>query len=191
MQTPGQAAGLCGALQSQASVDMLDGLSRRAPEIGGVLREWGGYVHPDFPNARTATPLVIGTDNPAQDVLRTEHFGPASFIIRHRNADEALRHAASAAHEHGAIATHAYSSRRDFLDRAERAFVEAGASVTFNMTGPIPLNYAAAYSDLHVTGLNPAGNACLTDLNFVCDRFRIVQCRWPEASRAADAQDGT
>jgi len=191
VQAPGQAAGLCGALQSQASVDMLDGLSRRAPEIGGVLREWGGYAHPDFPNARTATPLVIGTDNPAQDVLRTEHFGPASFIIRHGSADEALRHAASAAREHGAIATHAYSNRHDFLDRAERAFVEAGASVTFNMTGPIPLNYAAAYSDLHVTGLNPAGNACLTDLNFVCDRFRIVQCRWPEASRGADTQDGT
>ena len=34
-----------------------------------------------------------------------------------------------------------------------------------------------------VTGLNPAGNACLTDLAFVCDRFRIVQARWPEGSR--------
>jgi hypothetical protein len=49
----------------------------------------------------------------------------------------------------------------------------------------MPLNYAAAYSDLHVTGLNPAGNACLTDLAFVCNRFRIVQCRWPEGTRSS------
>jgi hypothetical protein len=28
-----------------------------------------------------------------------------------------------------------------------------------------------------VTGLNPAGNACLTDLAFVANRFRIVQSK--------------
>jgi hypothetical protein len=49
----------------------------------------------------------------------------------------------------------------------------------------MPLNFAAAYSDMHVTGLNPAGNACLTDLAFVADRFRIVQCRWPRGARQA------
>jgi hypothetical protein len=41
----------------------------------------------------------------------------------------------------------------------------------------MPINFAAAYSDYHVTGLNPAGNACLTDLAFVSDRFRIVQSK--------------
>lgn len=184
VQAPAAAAGLCGALQAEASVEMLDSLSSRAGEIGSVLREWHSYAHPDFPNARTATPLVIGTDNPGQEVLRTEHFGPASFVIRHGSSEDALRHAAADALAYGAIATHAYSMKNDFLDRAEQAFVAAGASATFNMTGPIPLNYAAAYSDLHVTGLNPAGNACLTDLNFVCDRFRTVQCRWPEGSRS-------
>lgn len=183
--SPAHAAGLCGALQSAATVDMLEALSARAPEIGAVLRDWKPYSDPDFPHARTATPLVIGTDRPDQNVLRVEHFGPISFIIRHRSADDALRHAAADALRHGAIATHAYSSRDQFLDRAEQVLVDAGASVTFNMTGPIPLNYAAAYSDLHVTGLNPAGNACLTDLNFVCGRFRIVQCRRSEGSRAA------
>ena len=47
------------------------------------------------------------------------------------------------------------------------------------MTVPMPINFAAAYSDFHVTGLNPAGNACLSDLAFVANRFRIVQFRAP------------
>jgi len=183
VQTDAHAAGICGALQAQASIDLLDSLSGRADRIGGLLRPWTPYVHPEFPRARTATPLIIGTDQADQDVLREEHFGPASFIIRHGDAGSALNHAAADAKNHGAIATHAYSASEGFLDDAEQAFVNAGASVTFNMTGSIPLNYAAAYSDLHVTGLNPAGNACLTDLGFVCDRFRTVQCRWPEDTR--------
>ena len=41
---------------------------------------------------------------------------------------------------------------------------------------------AAAYSDYHVTGLNPAGNASLTDLAFVAGRFRITQSRRPAAA---------
>ena len=31
--------------------------------------------------------------------------------------------------------------------------------------------------DYHVTGLNPANNACLADLAFVAARFRIVQSK--------------
>jgi phenylacetic acid degradation protein paaN len=182
---PATAAAVCGALQSPASLDLLDRLGRRAGSIGAVLRQSRPYAHPEFVNARTATPLIIATDNPDQDCLREEHFGPASFIISHDSDTSALGHAAGDARNHGAIATHVYSVRDEFLDAAEEAFVKAGASLTCNLTGPMPLNYAAAYSDLHVTGLNPAGNACLTDLAFVCNRFRIVQCRWPEGTRSS------
>ena len=60
------------------------------------------------------------------------------------------------------------------------AYSASGAQLTCNLTGPMPLNFAAAYSDYHVTGLNPAGNATLTDLAFVASRFRITQVRAPE-----------
>ncbi len=183
-ENPAHAAGICGALQSQASLDMLVNLQRQADTIGRLLRPAAPYQHPDFPDARTATPLIIGTDDPDQALLREEHFGPASFIIKHDDAQSALKAATSNAKNHGAIASHVYSMRDDFLDLAEASFLDAGASLTCNLTGPMPLNYAAAYSDMHVTGLNPAGNACLTDLAFVCDRFRIVQCRWPEGTRS-------
>ena len=61
-----------------------------------------------------------------------------------------------------------------------KAYSASGAQLTCNLTGPMPLNFAAAYSDYHVTGLNPAGNATLTDLAFVASRFRITQVRAPD-----------
>ena len=183
LENPAHAAGICGALQSPATLGMLEQLTTKSDHFGRLLRPATPYQHPEFPNARTATPLIIGTSQAEQEILREEHFGPASFIISHPDARTALHHASSDAKRRGAIASHVYSRRNDFLDLAEDAFLEAGASLSCNLTGPIPLNYAAAYSDLHVTGLNPAGNACLTDLAFVCNRFRIVQCRWPEGTR--------
>jgi hypothetical protein len=69
-----------------------------------------------------------------------------------------------------------YSVNEAFLDKAEEAYHAAGASVACNLVG-MPINFAAAYSDYHVSGLNPAGNACLTDLAFVSSRFRIVQSK--------------
>jgi phenylacetic acid degradation protein paaN len=184
VEDPAHAGGICGALQSPTTVEMLEQLDRQAEGIGQVLRHSEPYTHPDFPDARTATPLIIGSDKPGHELTQTEHFGPASFIITHPDAGSALRQATADARNHGAIASHVYSHDKRFLDQAEESFLQAGASLSCNLTGPIPLNYAAAYSDLHVTGLNPAGNACLTDLAFVCDRFRIVQCRWPEGTRS-------
>jgi hypothetical protein len=52
-------------------------------------------------------------------------------------------------------------------------------NLSINLHGAMWANFAAAYSDYHVTGLNPAGNACLADLAFVTNRFRIVQHRRP------------
>ncbi len=57
------------------------------------------------------------------------------------------------------------------------AFGDAGVSLSCNLTGNIFVNQSAAFSDYHVTGANPAGNACLTDATFVANRFRIVAVR--------------
>ena len=65
------------------------------------------------------------------------------------------------------------------LDAALPAYAAAGMNLSINLHGAMWANFAAAYSDYHVTGLNPAGNACLADLAFVAARFRIVQHRRP------------
>ena len=60
---------------------------------------------------------------------------------------------------------------------ASDAFADAGAALSINLTGAIYVNQSAAYSDYHVSGANPAGNASISDSAFVANRFRVVTLR--------------
>lgn len=176
LENPKNAAFLCGTLVDDNIYRTIDRLSELGAERGQILRQSGPYENPGFPNARTATPLIISVSNDDSDLYREELFGPVSFMIKGRNADDCLTCATRDAKERGAITSHVYSVDEDFLEKAQDAYNEAGASVACNLMG-MPINFAAAYSDFHVTGLNPAGNACLADLAFVTSRFRIVQSK--------------
>jgi acyl-CoA reductase-like NAD-dependent aldehyde dehydrogenase len=143
---------------------------------GALIRDSAPYANPEFPQARTATPLIIRANPEQRDWYRREVFGPVSFVVHNASIDDALADATANARECGAITSHVYSTDTAFLQRAVEAFHDAGASVACNLHG-MPINFAAAYSDFHVTGLNPAGNACLTDLAFAANRFRIVQSK--------------
>jgi hypothetical protein len=65
------------------------------------------------------------------------------------------------------------------MEAAIDAAVDAGVSVAFNLVGALFVNQSAAFSDFHVTGANPAGNASLTDPAFISGRFRVVGVRTP------------
>lgn len=183
---PARAAALCGAVQAQQSLDILADIRSRVLAAGGkVVLESRAYAHPDFPDARTATPLVVEVEASQTELFGEELFAPVCFLIREPDRDAALAHAAELARTRGAISSYLYSFDRDFIERAQDAFTDAGASLWINMDQRMPINFAAAYSDYHVTGLNPAGNACLADLAFVAQRFRIVQFREPRPAEAA------
>jgi phenylacetic acid degradation protein paaN len=176
---PRRAGPILAAVQSPATPSMLDQLQADGARHGRVLRESRPYAHADFPNARTRTPLLIGVEAGARELYGEERFGPAGFVITTADRDAALAEAAGDAKRSGGITAFVYSTDPAYLERAEDAYSAAGAQLTCNLTGPMPLNFAAAYSDYHVTGLNPAGNATLTDLAFVASRFRITQVRAP------------
>jgi phenylacetic acid degradation protein paaN len=180
VENPKQAAYLCGTLVDENIYASIDAVARSVNGNGHILRESAPYAHPEFENARTATPLMLKVRAEDKDLYGKEHFGPISFVIAADDRDHALRRATEDVREHGAITSHVYSTDRDFLARAEDAYHMAGASLACNLIG-MPINFAAAYSDFHVTGLNPAGNACLSDLAFVTNRFRIVQTKFPAA----------
>ncbi|MFK8043029.1 phenylacetic acid degradation protein PaaN [Congregibacter sp.] len=170
-----RAATLCGTLFDDAVQETVD----RYRELAGdrILRDSAPFAIEGFPSARTATPLVIAATEADRDWYRQEVFGPVSFLIRNDDAQHCLADATGNARDCGAITSHVYSTDEAFLEKAVDAYHGAGASVACNLTG-MPINFAAAYSDYHVTGLNPAGNACLTDLAFVANRFRIVQTKY-------------
>ncbi len=178
VEDPKQAAYLCGTLVDENIYMAINAMAAVAD--GHILRQSGRYQHPEFDKARTATPLMLTVDASDKELYGKEHFGPISFVIRCDDADHGLQRATEDVREHGAITSHVYSTDERFLERAENAYHTAGASLACNLTG-MPINFAAAYSDFHVTGLNPAGNACLSDLAFVAGRFRIVQTKFPAA----------
>lgn len=177
---PKKAAFLCGTLVDENIYETIEKMS--AASGARVLRQSTPYAHPEFENARTATPLMLEVDAADKELYGKEHFGPISFVIASNDADHALQRATEDVREHGAITSHVYSVSEQFLAKAEDAYHMAGASLACNLIG-MPINFAAAYSDFHVTGLNPAGNACLSDLAFVTNRFRIVQTKFPAAAK--------
>jgi phenylacetic acid degradation protein paaN len=174
-----RAGSILAAIQSPGTLALIDEVAAQGRVHGEVLRESTPYHHAEYPRARTATPLLVGIDAGTRDLYGEERFGPIGFVIRAEDSRAALAAATEDAKRGGAITAFVYSTDDDFLSRAADGFAAAGAQLTCNLTGPMPLNFAAAYSDYHVTGLNPAGNATLTDLAFVAARFRIAQVRAP------------
>jgi acyl-CoA reductase-like NAD-dependent aldehyde dehydrogenase len=169
-------------IQAPQTLALVAELQSRAQAQGAVLLPASSYVHPDFPQARTCTPLMLKVSTAQRSWYAGECFGPISFVIACDSAQDALAQATQDVREFGGLTAFVYATDEAFIARAEQAYARAGAQLTINLTGPMPLNFAAAYSDYHVTGLNPAGNASLTNLAFVADRFGIAQSRRPAAS---------
>jgi phenylacetic acid degradation protein paaN len=176
---PRRAGMILAAIQSPATLAQLAQWRDEGARAGRVLLEPRPYPHPEFPDARTSTPLLVQTDTAHRALYGEERFGPAGFVIACADAADALAQATADAREFGGLTAFLYSEDEAYVERAVAAYARAGAQLTINLTGPMPLNFAAAYSDVHVTGLNPAGNASLTDLAFVAGRFRITQSRRP------------
>jgi phenylacetic acid degradation protein paaN len=175
---PRRAAMILATIQSEATLALVQQMADECARAGRVLLAPGRYVHPEFPQARTCTPLVAALGTEARALYGEERFGPISFVIR---AADPLAEATRDVREFGGLTAFLYADDEAVIARAEALYARAGAQLTINLAGPMPLNFAAAYSDYHVTGLNPAGNATLTDLAFVAARFRIVQSRRPAA----------
>ncbi len=182
---PALAAGIMGAVQAEPSCDIVRQLATRAAQStdARILRQPVPYAHPDFPDARTMTPLVVALPAGNAAIYAEEHFGPVLFIIAAPDGDAAVAEATQLARQHGAISSYLYSTDEAFIDRALDHYAASGMNLSINLHGAMWANFAAAYSDYHVTGLNPAGNACLADLAFVASRFRIVQYRRPAVQK--------
>lgn len=170
---PAHAMGVLGAVQNPATLDRI----AAARGLGRVLRDSQPVAMPGFPNARSASPLLLAVESDAREAWGEERFGPIAFLIRCTDAASALDFAASSARARGAITALVHSTDDAFLSRAEAAFARAGAALSENLTGGVFVNQSAAFSDYHVSGVNPAGTSCLTDAAFVANRFHIAMAR--------------
>lgn len=135
-------------------------------------------VHPEFPEARMQSPVVMVTDADNVEQWKHECFGPALFIVKTRNAGHSLDLAYAAAREKGAITCLCYSTDENFRENVAEKMNMAATPVSFNFQGAAFVNSHAAFSDFHVTGGNPSGNAGFTNPEYVNRRFVWVGNRY-------------
>jgi phenylacetic acid degradation protein paaN len=174
---PERAVAVLGAIATDATLARIAGEEAKP----GIVRHSTALAHPEFPDARVRTPLLAVVEATDRARYDAEAFGPIAFVVRTADTDESLRLAGGEARRRGAITAIVYSTDAAVLAKAERWAADARVNLAVNLTGALLVNQSAAFSDYHVTGGNPAGNASLTDAAFVANRFRIVETRIPVA----------
>lgn len=174
MSDPAKAVELTGAIQNEATLKRIE----EARGLGlPVLHDSQALTHPQFPEARVRTPLLLQAE--ADDArIYKEWFGPIVFIVATDSTEHGIELARRAVMEHGALTLSGYSTDDAVAERMRKAAERAGVSLSLNLTGGVFVNQTAAFSDFHGTGANPAANAALSDSAFVANRFRVVQTRW-------------
>ncbi|MFY0591141.1 phenylacetic acid degradation protein PaaN [Roseivirga sp.] len=136
---------------------------------------------PIFQNARTQTPTVIELTAGDKDKFSKEMFGPIAFLIKTKDTKESVALAKEMAESYGAISCGAYTTDEEMKEFIADEMSLAATPVSFNLVGQIFVNQNAAFSDFHVTGGNPAGNASFTNPDYVNRRFTWVGMREPAA----------
>lgn len=137
------------------------------------------FENPMFKKARVATPVVVEVDASKKDIFSKELFGPIALLIKTKNTDQSISLAQEMAQSHGAISCGAYTTSAEVKEKIADAMALAATPVSFNLTGGIYMNQNAAFSDFHVTGGNPSGNASFTNPEYVTKRFTWVGHREP------------
>ncbi|MHC2992435.1 phenylacetic acid degradation protein PaaN [Pontibacter sp. HJ8] len=167
---------ILGAIQNPATMERVkDAASIKGKE----LLSTSDFSNPMFANARTSTPVIYEVDATEKESYSRELFGPIALVIKTKDTDQSIAIAKEMAQNYGAISCGAYTTDEATKEKIMDEMSLAGTPVSFNLTGGIYVNQNASFSDFHVTGGNPAGNASFTNPEFVIKRFTWVGFREP------------
>lgn len=165
---PKMGAGTLGAIQNPITAQRAE----NAKNLGGkATLESHSIVNEEYPNARTCSPTILELKGNANNIYEQELFGPIVLIIECEDIQDAISKAQGMCAEHGAITCAAYTTDDAMKLQISEAMESVFCPVSFNFTGFIWVNQHAAFSDFHVTGGNPAGNASFTNTDFITKRF--------------------
>ena len=148
-----------------------------AAALGDVVVESKTVEHPAYPGAHVRTPLFVRVRADQTDVYMHEWFGPIVFLVECETTAESLTRATMIARDRGAVTAMLYSIDAGTCSSAEDAFGATGTTLCINFTGPAYMNQSVAFSDFHVSGLNPSGSGTLVDSAFVAQRFRVIETK--------------
>jgi len=165
---PKKGAGTLGAIQSPATLARAEG----AKYLGGkVILEAPEVKNPQFEQARICAPSILEVDAADKHIYEKELFGPVSLVIKTKDTAHSVQLAKSIVQKHGAITCALYCTNEAKAASITEEMNDVFAPVSLNLTGYTFINQHAAFSDFHVTGGNPSGNASFTDPSYINKRF--------------------
>jgi phenylacetic acid degradation protein paaN len=165
---PKMGVGVLGAIQNENTWNRVEQL----PAAGARIIQKGSTISSEqFSNVRSHSPAILETVSSAEKIFGDELFGPVIVVVKTNDISESIAIASRLAKQKGAITCAAWSTDENVITEIEKSMLKVFTPVTINLTGPIWVNQHAAFSDFHVTGGNRAGNASLTNPEFVTRRF--------------------
>lgn len=164
---PKMGAGTLGAIQNPDTIVR----AHQAQSLGRVVLSPIEVKNPEYANARICAPTIIEADAKDRDVYERELFGPVLVVVKTEDTAHSIALAKAMATQHGAITCAAYTTNEATAERITDEMNAVFAPVSLNLIGFIWVNQHAAFSDFHVTGGNPAGNASFTDPAYINKRF--------------------
>ncbi len=165
-----------GAIQNKKTSERIAEVEKLGDKVWLKSRT---FENPMFKNARVATPIVLEVDASKKEIFSKELFGPIILLIKTKSTAQSISLAKEMALKHGAISCGAYTTDATVREKIADEMSLAATPVSFNLTGSIYMNQNAAFSDFHVTGGNPSGNASFTNPEYVTKRFTWVGHREP------------
>ncbi|MBI1185644.1 phenylacetic acid degradation protein PaaN [bacterium] len=165
---PKMGVGVLGAIQNEVTLERLNNTGSLGVKV--VLPSTK-VESPEFAAARVGSPTVLLVENDKVEVYEQELFGPIVFVIKTKNTEDSIAKAKEMGEKHGAITCLAYTNNPLTKEHIKEEMEEVFVPVSFNLVGGIFVNQHAAFSDFHVTGGNPAGNASFTNPEYVNKRF--------------------
>ncbi len=165
---PKMGPGTLGAIQNELTAARVKNIASLGKQ---VLLESTVIANEEFPSARTCSPTILVCDASDTNVFEQELFGPIVLLIKTTDTKQAVSLAKDMCEKHGAITCAVYSTDTTKAEWIKEVMESVFAPVSLNLTGFIWVNQHAAFSDFHVTGGNPAGNATFTNSSFVDRRF--------------------
>lgn len=176
MENPKAAAPTLGAIQNDATISRIeDKISQhQAQSITLDVK----VENIEFNAARLKVPSIILAEAADKDTYMHECFGPLVFVVKTSGFEESLSIVKESARTHGAITCLAYTTDKQKMERIEDEMNSVFTPVSFNFTGAAFVNQHAAFSDLHVSGGNPSGNATFTNADFINKRYIWIGNRY-------------
>ena len=169
-----RAAAILGAIVNPGVLDRVERAEKG--EFGELALAPRAITDPEFPQALVRTPALVRRDA-GDGALPDECFGPIAFAVAVDDTDQAVELLRETVRERGAMTAAGYTTSPAVEQAIVDACLDAGVSLSLNLTGQVYVNQTAAFSDLHGTGANPAANAAYCDAAFVASRFRTIEIR--------------